>query len=125
MKRIQQHLFPTPELFWLRFFTLLVMAAVLAVGPASHALAAGGAGGVADAFANVVVTITDIIQQLAIVVGILGLTFWGLGKIARPVFPEISQLTSQYINGFLIGMVIIFLATNVVEALADAIKGSA
>jgi hypothetical protein len=88
------------------------------------AFAQSGGGDVAAAFTDIVTAITDIIQSLTVVVGILGITFWGFGKVARPVFPEISQMTNQYINGFLIGIVAVFVATSVVEALASAIGGS-
>ena len=53
-----------------------------------------------------VTTITGIIQGLAVVVGILGLSIWGLARIARPVFPELSSLTNQYIGSLVIGVVI-------------------
>jgi hypothetical protein len=71
-----------------------------------------------------VTTIIDIIQSLTVVVGILGVTIWGFGKVARPVFPEISQLTNQYVSQFIIGIVVVFVATTVVEGLASAIGGS-
>ena len=79
---------------------------------------------ITTAFSNVVTTITGIIQGLAVVVGILGLSIWGLAKIARPVFPELSNLTNQYIGGLVVGVVVVFLAATVVEALATAIEGS-
>jgi hypothetical protein len=88
------------------------------------AFAQSGGGDVAAAFTDIVTTITDIIQSLTVVVGILGITFWGFGKVARPVFPEVSQMTNQYINGFLVGIVAVFVATSVVEALASAVGGS-
>lgn len=104
--------------------TYLVMVGLLLVLPASAALAQGG-GDVAAAFSGIVTTITDIIKSLTMVVGILGITFWGFGKVARPIFPEISQMTSQYINGFLVGIVAVYIAATVVEALTSAIGGSA
>ena len=88
------------------------------------AFAQNGGGDVAAAFTDIVTSITDIIQSLTVVVGILGITFWGFGKVARPVFPEISQMTNQYINGFLVGIVAVFVATSVVEALASAVGGN-
>lgn len=99
----------------------LVMLGLLLVLPAGHALAQDE---ITTAFSNVVTTITGIIQGLAVVVGILGLSIWGLARIARPVFPELSNLTSQYIGGLVIGVVVVFLAATVVEALAAAIESS-
>ncbi len=111
------------NIFTLRVLTLLVLVAALLVLPAKAALAQD-AGGVTEAFTGIVTTITDIIQSLAVVVGILGISFWGFGKLARPIFPEISQMAGQYINQFMIGLVAVYLASNVVEALAGAIGGS-
>jgi hypothetical protein len=113
-----------PNVTTIKFFTLLIMLALLLVIPAGSALAQGGED-VSAAFTNIVTTVTDIIQSLTVVVGILGITFWGFGKVARPVFPEISQLTNQYISGFLVGIVAVFVAATVVEALAEAIGSSA
>ncbi len=111
---------PSPGLFTVRIVTLLLLIAILAVSPAGIALAQDGSG-VSEAFSGIVTTITDIIQSLSVVVGILGISLWGFGKLARPVFPEISQLTSQYITQFMIGLVAVYLASTVVEAIASAI----
>ena len=48
-----------------------------------------------NAIGNVVTTITDIIQGVAIAAGIAGLSVWGFSKVARPVFPQISQLAAM------------------------------
>lgn len=109
-----------PNQLTVRLMTLLVLGGVLAVIPAGSALAQDGSG-VSEAFSSIVTTITGIIQSLAVVVGILGISLWGFGKLARPVFPEISQLTNQYINQFMIGLVAVYLASTVVEAVAGAI----
>lgn len=77
------------------------------------------------AFTGILTTITGMIQSLTVIVGILGITFWGFGKVARPIFPDISQMTSQYINGFLVGIVAVYVATSVVEALAEAVGSAA
>ena len=105
----------------IRVITGLIMMGLLLVLPASNAFAQDE---ITTAFSNVVTTITGIIQGLAVVVGILGLSIWGLARIARPVFPELSNLTNQYIGGLVIGVVVVFLAATVVEALAAAIEGS-
>jgi hypothetical protein len=103
-----------------RVATLLVMTGLLLVLPAVPALAQAG-DQISGAIGEVVTTITDIIQSLTVVVGILGVTMWGFGKVARPIFPEIAQLTSQYIGQFVIGVVVVFVAATVVEGLVGAI----
>lgn len=107
----------------IRLATLLVMMGLLAVLPAGAALAAGGE--ITAAFSGVVETITGIIQGLAVVVGIAGLSLWGMAKIARPVFPELSNLTNQYISSLVVGVIFVFVAATVVQALADAVGGAA
>jgi type IV secretory pathway VirB2 component (pilin) len=108
--------------FTIRLVTALIMAGILLVIPAGLALAQGG-DEITTAFTEVVTTITGIIQGLAVVVGIAGLSIWGLARIARPVFPEMSQLTNQYIGSLVIGVIIVFLAATVVEGLASAVGG--
>ncbi len=105
----------------IRFITFMIMLGLLLVVPAGNALAQDE---ITTAFSNVVTTITGIIQGLAVVIGILGLSIWGLAKIARPVFPELSNLTNQYIGGLVVGVVVVFLAATVVEALASAVENS-
>jgi type IV secretory pathway VirB2 component (pilin) len=108
-----------------RFFTSLVMLAVLAGGPVGQALAqSGGGDAVTAAFAGVVETITDIIQGLTVVVGILGIVLYGFGKVARGIFPEIAQMTQQYLKEFIIGIVVVFGAATIVEAVVSSIEGS-
>lgn len=107
----------------LRTVTLLIMLGLLLTMPANGALAQDGTG-ISEAFSNVVATIIDIIQSLTVGVGILGVTIWGFGKVARPVFPEIAGLTQQYISQFLVGVVAVFIAATVVEGLAAALGGS-
>ncbi len=105
----------------IRLITGLIVVGMLLVVPAGNAFAQDE---ITTAFSNVVTTITGIIQGLAVVIGILGLSIWGLAKIARPVFPELSNLTNQYIGGLVVGVVVVFLAATVVEALASAIESS-
>jgi hypothetical protein len=106
----------------IRVVTPLIVLGILLVVSAGPALAQGG-DEITTAFAGVVETITGIIQGLAVVVGIAGLSIWGLARIARPVFPELSQLTSQYIGSLVIGVIIVFVAATVVEGLAGAVGG--
>jgi hypothetical protein len=106
----------------IRVVTLLIVLGILLVVPAGSALAQGG-DEITTAFAGVVETITGIIQGLAVVIGIAGLSIWGLARIARPIFPELSQLTNQYIGSLVIGVIIVFVAATVVEGLAGAVGG--
>ena len=105
----------------IRLITGLIVVGMLLVLPAGNALAQDE---ITTAFSNVVTTITGIIQGLAVVIGILGLSIWGLAKIARPVFPELSNLTNQYIGGLVVRVDVVFLAATVVEALASAVENS-
>ena len=106
----------------IRLITMLIVVGVLLVVPAGVALAQGG-DEITTAFSGVVETIVGIIQGLAVVVGIAGLSIWGLAKIARPIFPELSNLTQQYIGGLVVGVVVVFVAATVVEGLAAAVGG--
>lgn len=116
------HLLLTRDPVTIRVVALLLLIGILLVTPADSAMAQGG-DEITTAFTEVVTTITGIIQGLAVVVGIAGLSIWGLARIARPVFPEMSQLTSQYIGSLVIGVVVVFLAATVVEGLAGAVGG--
>ena len=106
----------------IRLMTALIMVGLLLVLPAGTALAQGG-DEITTAFSGVVETIVGIIQGLAVVVGIAGLSVWGLARIARPIFPELSNLTQQYIGSLVIGVVVVFVAATVVEGLASAVGG--
>jgi hypothetical protein len=107
----------------IRTMTLLVMIALLLVLPALPAYAQGPGGAITDAFRSIIETVTGILQGLAVVAGILGLTLWGFSKIARPVFPELSALTQQYIGSFMIGIAVIYVATTIVETIAGELEG--
>ena len=104
----------------IRLVTALIMVGLLLVLPAGSALAQDE---ITTAFTEVVETITGIIQGLAVVVGIAGLSIWGLARIARPIFPELSNLTQQYIGSLVIGVIVVFVAATVVEGLASAVGG--
>jgi type IV secretory pathway VirB2 component (pilin) len=108
----------TPRLRYpvLRLLTLIVIAGV--VGVATPALAADGPGA---AFDEIVTSITELIQNITLIVGVLGLVIWGFGKVARPLFPEISGLTQQYIPNLLIGVVVVFTAAEIVDMVAGAV----
>ena len=104
----------------IRLMTALIMVGLLLVLPVGSALAQDE---ITTAFTEVVETITGIIQGLAVVVGIAGLSIWGLARIARPIFPELSNLTQQYIGSLVIGVIVVFVAATVVEGLASAVGG--
>jgi len=99
-----------------RLMTFIVLVGVLAV--AHPALAQDGIGGSLE---SIVTSITELIQQLTLVVGVLGIVIWGFGKVARPIFPEVSQLTAQYFNQFIIGVVVVFTAAEIVDMVAGAV----
>ena len=111
-----------PGLVTARVMTLLVVVGLLLVLPAAPALAQGG-DGISSALGQIVESITNIIQGLTVVVGILGLTLWGFAKVARPIFPELSQLTNQYVGQFVLGVVVVFVAATIVEEIASAVGG--
>ncbi len=102
----------------IRVITVLTLLG-LALGLAEPALAQGG-GGLSAAITGIVTAITKIIQSVCVAAGVLGLSFWGIGKVARPVFPQISALTQNYIPDLLIGIAVVFVASQVVEGLASA-----
>jgi hypothetical protein len=95
----------------------------LVLGLATPALAQGG--GLGTAIDGIVVAITDIIQTVCVGLGILGLSIWGIGKIARPVFPQISGLTQNYFSDLMIGLAVVYVASQIVEGLAGALGGAA
>ena len=100
-----------------RLMTLIVVLGVMTV--AVPAFAADGTG-----FDEIITSITSLIQDIALVLAVLGLVIWGLGKVARPVFPEISSMTQQYIPNMIIGLVVIFGAAKIVEKVGGAIGAS-
>jgi len=84
---------------------------------------AQGAGDIGDTLNEVINNIVGIIQGITIGVAVLGLTLWALGKLARPIFPQLAQLTANYITEFLIGIVVIFSVTKIVEGIVSAVGG--
>ncbi|MCQ3976982.1 MAG: hypothetical protein DPW09_26430 [Anaerolineae bacterium] len=106
-----------------RIITLLLMTGLL-LGLATPALAQGGGGSIGGALDTIVTAITDIIQTVCVGLGILGLSIWGIGKIARPVFPQISGLTANYMGDLMIGIAVVFVASQIVEGLASAMGGA-
>lgn len=99
----------------LRLLTLIIVCGIMFV--ALPALAQEGVGG---ALEGVVTKITDLIKGLTLVVGALGITLWGFGKVARPIFPEIASLTGQYFNNFIVGVIVVYLAAEIVDQVAAA-----
>ena len=109
----------------IRFLTILIMLSILAVGSVGPALAQGGGGdAVASAFSSVIENIMGIVKRLTLYVGGLGLGLWGFGKVIRPVDTTLSQYTQQYLKEFVIGIVIVYGASTIVEALVTSIEGS-
>lgn len=102
--------------------TLLVLVG-LVLGLATPALAQSGSGGVGAAFEQIVTAITDIIQSICVAAGILGLSIWGIGKVVRPIFPQLAGLTQNYIGDLMIGIAVVFVASQIVEGLAGALGG--
>jgi len=100
----------------------IILVAIL-IGGITPALAQGGGGDIGDTLNEVINNIVDIIQQITIGIAILGLALWALGKRARPVFPQLSQLTANYISEFIIGIVVIFSVSKIVEGIASAVGG--
>ena len=108
-------------IFLTRLVVLLVMVGFFLAG--TPAFAQGPGGDLGNVISELVNNITDLIQSVAIGAGILGLSIWGIGKVARPVFPQISQLTANYIPDLLIGVAVVFVAASIVEGIAGAIGG--
>lgn len=100
----------------------IVILAIL-IGGITPVLAQGGGSDIGDTLNEVITNIVDIIQKITIGIAVLGLALWALGKIARPVFPQLSQLTANYISEFIIGIVVIFSVTKIVEGIANAVGG--
>ena len=105
-----------------RVATLFLMIGFLAFGPVGSTLAAGNQGGIGDTISGLVTSITDTIQSIVIVAAILGLTLYGLGKVLRPVFPQLSQMTNNYITEFIIGIVVVYSATAIAEGIAGMVS---
>ena len=108
----------TYTIIWLLLFGILL-------GYSTPVFAAGTQDEIGDVIATLVETITTIIRNIAVGIGALGLTTWAVGKIARPLFPQISQMTSNYIPDLLIGIAFVFVASSVVNGLASAMGSTA
>ncbi len=104
-----------------RIVTLILVIGIIGLAAAPALANQNSPGDFGEAIATIVEAITGIIQSVAIGLGVLGLSIWGLAKLARPIFPEISQQVQGYIPGLMIGLVVIFLATEIVEGLSSAI----
>ena len=66
-----------------------------------------------------------ILLLLSVGAGILGLTFWGIGKVVRPMFPQVSAMTQNYIPDLLIGIAVVLVASQVVESLVSSLGAGA
>jgi len=94
------------------------------LGGVTPVLAQGAGGGDIGATINTIIdNVVGIIQSINIGIAILGLAIWALGKVARPVFPQLSQLTANYVSEFVVGIVVIFSVTLIVNGIANAVGG--
>jgi hypothetical protein len=125
MKRLTLAKLTRPRYPIVRLLTVVVIIAMLAVVVAAPALADGGNGGVGAALSGIVKAIVDIIKSLCAGLGVLGLSIWGIGKVARPVFPQLASMTQGYITDLMIGIAVVFVASTVVESLVSTIGGGA
>jgi type IV secretory pathway VirB2 component (pilin) len=100
---------------------LTITLLVFVVAMPAFAQGGDGIGGVVN---SLVKSITDIIQSVAVGAGILGLTFWGIGKVVRPLFPQVSAMTQNYIPDLLIGIAVVLVASQVVESLVSSLGGA-
>ena len=112
------------QFFTGRRVTTMAMTAVVVLAFAAPALAQSG-GGVGEVVNGMVKSIVEIVQSVAVGAGVLGLTIWGIGKVARPVFPQISGLTQNYIPDLMIGIAVVLVATQIVEAIVSSMGGAA
>jgi hypothetical protein len=101
-----------------RLVTFAGVLILLLITTAVPALAQEGVGAALD---SVVTAVVEVIQSVAVGAGILGLSIWGIAKVARPMFPQISGLAQNYIPDLLIGLAVIFVASEVVESLASTL----
>lgn len=81
------------------------------------------AGGIGGVVAGMIEAITGIIQTIAVGAGVLGLSIWAIGKVVRPYFPQVSGMTSNYIPDLLVGVAVVFVASEIVQGIADALGG--
>ena len=107
-----------PQSFARMITLLLCLGLLLGYGAPAYAQDAIG-----DTITSLVESITEIIQGVAIGAGILGLSIWGLGKVTRPIFPQIAQMAGNYISDLLIGVAVIFVAAEIVQGISSAIGG--
>ena len=93
----------------------------ITLGPNVPVFAQGG--DIGTVFSGLIESITEIVRTIAIGAGALGLTFWAVGKLVRPYFPSVSQMTSNYIPDLLVGLAVVFVANEIVGGLATALGG--
>jgi hypothetical protein len=104
-----------------RVMTLTIVVGILLGGTAP--VFAQDGGGIGDVIGSLVEAITEVIKNVAVAVGVLGLSVWGIGKVARPLFPQIAGLTQNYIPDLLIGVAVVLVASEIVNGLASAMGG--
>lgn len=104
--------------------TIGIIILAILIGGITPVLAQNGGGGdIGDTLNEIINNVVSIVQQITVGVAILGLVIWGLGKLTRPFFPQLSQMTANYITEFIIGIVVIFSATLIVQGIANAVGG--
>lgn len=70
---------------------------------------------------DILIILTGVVQALTVIGAILGLTMWGFGKIAKPLFPGLSSLfNGEYVKSIIIDETIVFLASTIVRFLATS-----
>jgi hypothetical protein len=111
-------LFKNP-LFMLRVGILFAFVVMMLYGQPAYAQG----GPLGDVVNNLVEQIVSLVQSVAVGLGIMGLVLWAVAKLARPVFPQISGIAANYIPDLLIGLAVIFVASEIVEAIASALGG--
>jgi hypothetical protein len=111
-------LFKNP-LFMLRVGILFALVVMMLYGQPVYAQG----GPLGDVVNNLVEQIVSLVQSVAVGLGIMGLVLWAVAKLARPIFPQIAGIAANYIPDLLIGLAFIFVATEIVEAVAGAFGG--
>ncbi len=70
----------------------------------------------------IAVILTDIIHALTIVVGIAGLSIWGMAQIARPLFPDLAKNTSGYIRSIVFDEAVVVAGATVLKIIAGTLS---
>ncbi len=71
---------------------------------------------------NLAVAMTGFIHTLTLVVGVLGLTIWGLAKIARPIAPDLAGSTGGYISSLVFDGLVVMAGSTVLRVVAEVLS---